>query len=628
MRKLLLALASVLLANAMNAQNLFYEDFESMTRIQGNCYHLPEGWTTISDNYTNNSNYSSWGASWVGYNFSTGKAAASCTYTAERSQVDRWLISPAIIMPQSGSINLRFMVRGSDYGELMRVMVSSTGRSKTDFVELQDYRLVTDDWVEKVANLSGYLGDTIYLAFVNHGTNAENVAIDNVEVGVLAESEIEAVKASVPVRIKVGEQALVRVEVLNKGLSNLTNFVASYAVDGGSPVTETVSNINIALNQSYTYTFAAPFESSQHGNHAIVVTVSAPNGESDDENNNTTTCNAAVYDESLAVDRTILLEHFTTAQCPNCPGADERIHEALEYRDDVVWLSHHAGFMTDQMTVPENQTLLAFYNAEGRTYAPGMMLDRSVEFGQGPETPVGLPGQANVITIQLDHAQEVPSFVTVNLTDISYNASSRLLRVRVNGHATSMAGLTDPRIGLYLMEDSIYASQSGESGQIYHLHVMRHAISDVWGDPFTPNANGDYSEWFQYTLPSSYNAAHCKLVAFVGNYNAGDLLDRRISNATRSYDYITKCALGIDEVSDNVVMNLYPNPATYRLNITAEDQIRELRIANVMGQIVYADLGVESNSVSVNTEGFGSGMYIVTVKTNRGVATRRINVVH
>ena len=71
---------------------------------------------------------------------------------------------------------------------------------------------------------------------------------------------------------------------------------------------------------------------------------------------------------------------------------------------------------------------------------------------------------------------------------------------------------------------------------------------------------------------------------------------------------------------------VYPNPSNESITIAAED-IREITISNLLGQIVY-NSRCEGNQVNVVTADFNDGIYNVTVKTNTSVMTTRFSVVH
>ena len=121
---------------------------------------------TINDQ-DNNNNYSS---SWirVGDRF---EQPASGNYCVEHSwgpgTQEGWLISPRIVIPGSGNIQLSFMTREYDYfpsgtGKYMGVWISTTG---TNFTEVWSQSNFSIDWRNVTIDLSSYHNSYIYIAF-------------------------------------------------------------------------------------------------------------------------------------------------------------------------------------------------------------------------------------------------------------------------------------------------------------------------------------------------------------------------------------------------------------------------------------------------------------------------------
>jgi hypothetical protein len=81
----------------------------------------------------------------------------------------------------------------------------------------------------------------------------------------------------------------------------------------------------------------------------------------------------------------------------------------------------------------------------------------------------------------------------------------------------------------------------------------------------------------------------------------------------------------IPVVSD-ISLNLYPNPARTTLNIVAGERMIEVRMIDMLGQIVYSE-NAEGNSHQINVAGLKNGIYFVQVKTPGNMLTRRVQVV-
>ncbi|MCR6642411.1 MAG: T9SS type A sorting domain-containing protein [Sporocytophaga sp.] len=70
------------------------------------------------------------------------------------------------------------------------------------------------------------------------------------------------------------------------------------------------------------------------------------------------------------------------------------------------------------------------------------------------------------------------------------------------------------------------------------------------------------------------------------------------------------------------VLSLYPNPAADVINISTERTIRTVTATNTVG--VAKDLAVEGNQINVSE--LPSGLYIITVNTEEGVITEKVQI--
>ena len=59
-------------------------------------------------------------------------------------------------------------------------------------------------------------------------------------------------------------------------------------------------------------------------------------------------------------------------------------------------------------------------------------------------------------------------------------------------------------------------------------------------------------------------------------------------------------------------MSIYPNPVGNLLTIDSDTIIKEIKILNVLGTVIYTPKQ-KSNKVIINLESYTSGVYLVTV---------------
>jgi hypothetical protein len=627
MKKTLLFLAAALnFCMAANAQVALSENFD-------NCADgsVPTGWTTYGDGLTNH--YTS--PSTLNDSWSALQQAMVCiTWTEESSAVDRWLVTPQVTVPTTNPM-LVFDIAGvnfgpeSPYAESLKVMVSTTDNQKASFSVLEDLGNLLEGNNTYGVNLSSYAGQSIYLAFACYTADGTYIFLDNVEVKTVAANCISAVSATAPAYSPQNGNCNVNLTVRNEGSSSLAAFDVTYSVNGGDEQTLNVTGVDVASFAYYTYTF--PVQMLDLGVALINITVSNPNNDTDaDESDNSTSCETNVYDPASVTDRNTVLEHFTTARCVNCPAAHERLETAVQGRENrVIWIAHHVGYYTDDMTINESNQMTNFYNDGGSTYAPAVMLDRDNGNATSEDPgPVFFPD--NDVADHITNAIAAPAFVTVNITDVNYDAQSRQLSLTVSGNFVSGMTFDSPRLSVYIMQDDIWGSQTGATGKYQHNHVIRGCITDVWGDATAitnTTAGSTFSKTYTYTLPTKFNAKNCWVAAFVSNYSS-DVNNCRIANGAKT-GYILNGedpTTGIGDVQANMKVVTYPNPTTEMAYVSTEGTIRSYEMVDAMGRKVMAQENVNADILELNVSNLSAGIYFITVTTDKGVATQRLNV--
>ena len=83
---------------------------------------------------------------------------------------------------------------------------------------------------------------------------------------------------------------------------------------------------------------------------------------------------------------------------------------------------------------------------------------------------------------------------------------------------------------------------------------------------------------------------------------------------------ITKSSVG-----DDLNLSIYPNPANGIVNINSQTDIERVMIFNCTGQIVYDELA-NNNFITINTENFKQGLYIIRVETNNSTKTKKLTI--
>ncbi|MDR0667100.1 MAG: choice-of-anchor J domain-containing protein, partial [Prevotellaceae bacterium] len=201
------------------------------------------------------------------------------------SNYNDWLITPAIVLPASGSYELSFWTRNQTdaaYGK-NSVWLSTTGNdAAADFtVELWSPATtpVNHEWTEVKVSLTAYAGQQIYIGFRYEGNYAHAVSIDNVRIEELFEVDA-AVEAIINPETGASRDAQEPTSVIirNKGIEPIlasSGVVVSIALDGVVIAVEPIT-VDIAPSATYQHTFAATLDLSAEQSYQVVAVVSLP----------------------------------------------------------------------------------------------------------------------------------------------------------------------------------------------------------------------------------------------------------------------------------------------------------------------------------------------------------------
>lgn len=389
----------------------------------------------------------------------------------------------------------------------------------------------------------------------------------------------------------------------NIGTNNISNIELTYKlgtnaavqqtftanITGGdtSPKTVTLTGVNINMAGDFSVTITKVND---------VATTS-----------NTITKPIAVYDPANVAVRKILLEQFTTESCGYCPAGAARIKNVMnqaEFAGKVIWVAHHAGFYTDPYTIPASESYLRFYGAGG-TYAPAMMVDRTILEGAAPVMGVG--GESTIAN-HFRKSLAVPTNFTVDITQENTVATDRGVNITV--HGKNLSGATpaeDLYVFIFLLENGIVTNgQSGGGAGYIHNNLIRSVLNGVAGTKITWNGDS-YSVNAEGTLPASWKEENMDVVAFVAKDYMNAINNVQVMNAERAALAMTNHT-GIEDVYGSA-LKVYAQNGT----IVVEGEYTGIQVFGIDGK-------------EFNNRNLANGLYIVKIDNNGQKAVRKVFV--
>ena len=384
----------------------------------------------------------------------------------------------------------------------------------------------------------------------------------------------------------------------NEGTKSISGYSISYRINDGEEITEDI-NKSINAGAKETYSKEIPANDYGEGTHQIKVYISKLAGGAIDEIalNDTLKGTFSIYATSYP--HKILLEQFTTINCVNCPYGGKVLTAAISERDDVVWVAHHVGYGTDELTISESGDYLNF----GVSGAPAAMVDRTKipaatdtnypPFGIGYSNTIA---GAKIVTSYMDYCAAIPAFVSVSIEN-EYDPQTRQLSITVNGERNAIFNTFYPKanISVFLTENGILAktAQSGANKNYVHNHVLRAILTETFGSNIEWE-NNKFTYTTTTTLDEAWIAGRMNVIAIVNKpFDAQTPNDAQVLNVEES---------AIDDPTYDSI---------------TEQQLSELNLHVENGRVVITgnhDLEIyTTNGMRVQNEALPKGFYLIRI---------------
>lgn len=209
--------------------------------------------------------------------------------------------------------------------------------------------------------------------------------------------------------------------------------------------------------------------------------------------------------------RKFLLEHFTSANCNQCPMGMRYIVEYLDKQTTLyIWVSHHAVYGMDEYTIPASNTIAMNYL--GMNSVPSVVFNRSKQDG------LLVIGAWNIENLQVKDDTVSEASVVI---DHQFDATTRRLDISVSGQVANtdrkeyLLCILIKENGLVGKQEDAYCSWKGVKWQEYmHPRVVRDFVTATLGDTVKVE-NQAYHYSTSYVLDTEWVAENCCVVAYL-----------------------------------------------------------------------------------------------------------------
>ena len=214
--------------------------------------------------------------------------------------------------------------------------------------------------------------------------------------------------------------------------------------------------------------------------------------------------------------RKFLLEHFTSANCNECPMGMKYIVEYLDKQTTpYIWVSHHAVYGTDEYTIPASNAIAKNYL--GINTVPSVVFNRSEQ-----------DGLLVIKAWYLDYwnadgrkvADDTLSEASV-VIEHQFDMATRRLDVTVSGQVANtnrkeyLLNILIKENGLVGKQEDAFCSWKGAKWKEYmHPRVVRDFVTATFGDTVKVE-NQAYSYTKSYVIDEEWILENCCVVAYL-----------------------------------------------------------------------------------------------------------------
>lgn len=313
--------------------------------------------------------------------------------------------------------------------------------------------------------------------------------------------------------------------------------------------------------------------------------------------------------------RNVLIEQFTNSGCPPCAGNTPVVAAYVnDNLDHVLMLAYHTSFPYLDSMYYENKVQsdarVAYYNVPS---VPRSVVDGNYFSGNL------LPTLETTIETR---AAVAPRY---KISFISSTLVTNTITAQIVFESTDVLNENETLLARVVVAEknvlkSDYASSPGANTESEYPWVVRHMLPDENGIALVNTfLNGTDTITLSWTANNFKDLNEMRIVAFAQNTATKEIYQSEIStpsNATSVFEINTS------GFSFNLFPSIVKDDFTIKLNQPTTNM--QLRILNLLGNEIFS-LPLESNTLQTIHPGINeSGIYLVQVRNENGVETKKI----
>lgn len=615
MKKILLSLL-VSISIITNAQTYFSDNFDSGL---GNFTTYDLDGLKPAANVSNVFGMAAPYKAWV----INGNKVISTSWYEPAGRSNDWLVTTAPINIQSASTYLTWKAAAYDgtFRDGYQVYISTTGNKISNFTTpVLTIPSENSSWTTRAIDLASYVGQSIYIAFVNNSTDQYILGLDDIFVGGTNFSVVDQTEQYI-----YTSSTKVKGNIVNNGIP-ITSFTAKYTAHSQT-YTKIYTGLNIAAGATYSFEIPDLITVNGAGEttpYVLEITVGDAKK----------TSSGSVSMASFKPDKKVVAEEATGTWCGWCPRGAVFLKTVSEkYPTSFIGIAVHNG---DPMTN-------AIYDAGIRSKIsgyPSALIDRKQVIDPSQFENYYLNALADFCpaSLALTGAFTDATRKNVQLTvktkfNINYNANANYriaIVVTENNVKGTIQGYNQSNYysgGGYGVMGGFEVLPNPVPAALMTYQDVAREISDTFngieGSVPATIVNGEIMEYNRtFAIPASVmNLSEVSFIAMLIDANTG-----QIKNADR----IKASDLGTTSVespeSDNLSLKIIKVNSEIIVNFVSEPQnLLSVSLYGIDGKLIYkSKTNNDYNSTYRIPDAGLKGIYIIKVETSSRIISKKI----
>ncbi|MDL2308973.1 T9SS type A sorting domain-containing protein [Bacteroidales bacterium OttesenSCG-928-B11] len=429
---------------------------------------------------------------------------------------------------------------------------------------------------------------------------------------------IQLKSLDVPSAAEIDDDLTVKGVVRNIGTEEMTSFSALYTIDGNT-IEENFTGLSVAEGATYEFTFTETYKLDEAKSYSLLVEVSDPNGVEDDAANNS--LNAEILVLAELVSKVVLHEGFSSSTCPPCNSGNAKLKGILNAADKSKYanIKYQMNWPStgDPYYTAEGGVKKSFYGVEG---VPDLYVNGKSQ------------GISDYSVDKLNALATANAFIKMTTGNVARNDKTISVDIAVTPLTTPNSDL---RIFAAIVEKQTKKNKK-TNGESLFYDVMKKFMSSASGDAlptmtvgtpvtisFTYTFNGDYRLPGNANNPINHATEHSvedfdalKVVYWIQDIKTGEVWQSGIADPNPGWS-------SIEDYKETTTFSVQPNPATTQFTITSEQNLTQVTLINMLGQVVL-DETANGTHHQINVGSLAKGFYLVRIMTEEGVSAQKI----